>query len=150
MTVLGDIAGALNSYLDDEVTVSIVDVDPPGNQVDINDVVLFQVRIENGGHINMSGVTLHVHGLNGVDVSTSSAGPWSDTAILSGLSIAGGSSKDTNNLYFKAPPSQRAAGTQLVSSHIYAWFGDWNHMFDNHTNGSETPSGVYTDQVHDN
>jgi hypothetical protein len=149
MSVLDDIAGALDSYPADEVALTFVNVNPPGSVVDVNEIVPFQVRIENNGHINMTGVTLHVHSFSGALVSTAQAGPFtSSLAIVSGLTVNGGGSRDTATLYFKAPATTKPEGTQLLSAHIENWSGNFDHYFSNHTNNGPTPAGgIYESAV---
>jgi hypothetical protein len=147
-SVLTQIALDLDAYPNDEVTLSFINVNPPGSVVNVNEVVPFQVRIENNGHINMTGVTLHVHGDNGALVATAATGPFTSVISVSGLTVNGGGSRDTGTLYFKAPSSVKAAGTDLLSTHIEEWFGNFDHYFSNHTNGGTTPaSGHYENSV---
>src|SRR5262245_45040127 len=153
MTILTDIAAAFDTYVDDEVTLNIINVNPPGSVVDVNEKVPFQIRIENGGHVNMTGVSLHVHGLNGALVSAAQAGPYSGTITVSGLTVnAGtpGNTQTTATLYFQAPSTPRAAGTDLVSTHVHEWNANFNHYFTNHTNESNTPLEVYESAVDNN
>jgi hypothetical protein len=44
--------------------------------VNTNEVWSFKVRVFNYGNLNMTGVSLHIHGLNGIMLSTSSTEPW--------------------------------------------------------------------------
>jgi hypothetical protein len=136
MTVLDDIAIALDNYAADEVTLTFINVNPPGNVTNVNEVVPFQVRIENNGHVNMTGLSIHVHGSNGALVATAQAGPFNSVITVSGLTVNGGGSRDTGTLYFKAPSTAKPAGTELLSAHVEDWFGDFNHYFSNHTNNA--------------
>jgi hypothetical protein len=148
MTVLDDIAIALDAYATDEVSLSFINVNPPGNVINVNEVVPFQVRIENNGHVNMTGVSLHVHGENGALVATAQAGPFNSVITVSGLTVNGGGSRDTGTLYFKAPSATKPAGTDLLSTHVEDWFGNFDHYFTNHTNNGTTPAtGHYENAV---
>jgi hypothetical protein len=148
MSVLDDIAIALDSYPADEVSLSFINVNPPGNVLNVNEVVPFQVRIENGGHINMTGVSLHVHGANGALVSAAQAGPFTSLITVAGLTVNGGGSRDTATLYFKAPSTTKPAGTDLLSTHVEDWNGNFDHYFTNHTSNGVTPAtGHYESEV---
>ena len=146
MSVLNEIATALENYPADEVTLTAVDVNPPGAVIDVNETVPFQIRIANNGHVNMTGLSLHVNGRNGATVSLSSNGPFVSGITVSGLTVNGGASLDTNTIYFKAPPTTKPAGTELLEFHVAEWFGDWVHMFGNHTNHSDA-SSTYSNAV---
>jgi hypothetical protein len=149
MSLLNDLAIELESYVDDEVTMSVIGVDPVGDLINVNDLVAFQVRIENTGHMNMTGVSIHVHAENGAVVASLPQGPFStDKVIVSGLTVNAGGSRDTAFLYFKAPPTTKPAGTNLLSFHVQDYTGDWNHMFANHTTTPTGPSATYSAQVH--
>ena len=153
MTILTDIATAFDTYVEDEVTLNFVNVNPPGAVVDINEKVPFQIQIENGGHVNMTGVSLHVHGLNGARVSAAQAGPFTDTITVSGLTVNAGTPGNvfrTVTLYFQAPSTPKPAGTDLVSTHVSEWNANFNHYFTNHTNESNTPLATYESEVDNN
>ena len=73
-SILTDIANAFGSYPIDEVIVEIVDVALlSGTQPVINtgETWKFKVIVVNNGHVNMTGVSLHILGLNGTQVSES-------------------------------------------------------------------------------
>ena len=146
MTLIDDFATALESYPVDSTNVRIVDVTGPG-QVNTGDVFTFQVRIVNDGHINMTGVSLHVAGRGGALVGTSNAGPFDGSMTVEGLTVDGESTRDTANLFFKAPDDEQPAGTVLVEAHIAEWSGDLNELFENHTNHAIFPSGTYSARV---
>jgi hypothetical protein len=147
-SVLNQIAIELDNYPADEVALSFINVNPPGAVINVGEVVPFQVRIENNGHINMTGVTLHVHGDNGTLVATTATGPFTSVVSVAGLTVNGGGSRDTGVLYFKAPSSTRPAGTDLLSTHVEEWFGNFDHYFTNHTNNAAVPAnGHYENSV---
>jgi hypothetical protein len=96
----------------------------------------------------MTGVTIHVHGSNGVLVSAAQAGPFDSVLTVSGLTVNGGSSRETATLYFKAPSTTKPAGTDLLSAHIENWLGNFDHFFTNHTNNAPVEPGAhYKDAV---
>jgi hypothetical protein len=96
----------------------------------------------------MTGVSLHVEGLNGAQVSTSSAGPWLPSIIFGSLTVNGGGSQDTVNLYFKAPNVTKPAFTTLVNARLNGWDANLNHLLiTNHTGYAATPIGHHMSQV---
>lgn len=153
MTILNDIATALDSYLQDEVVVSIVDValaDGTTGVINVNEKWKFKVKVENTGHINMTDVSLRVAGSNGTEVSTSLNGSYFGGLTTGSYTINGGSSVTSSYFYFEAPSTEKPANTQLVVAHVADWTGNWDHMFSNHTpDGSYLePTGRYSAQVH--
>jgi hypothetical protein len=153
MTLLTDIASALDTYPIDEVTVSIVDVAlQSGTQsvINVNETWKFKAKVENNGHVNMTEVSLHVFGLNGALVSLSpTTGFTAGVLNVGSLTInGGGGSQKTEYLYFKAPSATKPAGTVLVEAHIGDWNCNFDHYFTNHTKDDlHAPQGTYAAQV---
>jgi hypothetical protein len=158
MTVLTDIATAMNRYPLDETTIEIVDVavqDGIGPEINANEIFKFKVQVTNDGHVNMTDVYVHVNGKNGAHVSFNpDKGFAKDKTLKVGpLSVnGGGASNSTSYLYFKAPAGAKPAGTELLETHIFDWSGNFDHYFSNHTNDEDHatvdyPSGQFAAQV---
>jgi hypothetical protein len=96
----------------------------------------------------MTGVSLHVHGENGALVATAQAGPFNSVITVSGLTVNGGGSRDTGTFYCKVPSTTKPAGTDLLSTDVEDWLGNFDHYFTNHTNNGTTPAnGHYENSV---
>ena len=152
MAYFDDFANAVAAYPSLSVTLSIVDlvVQPPGvaPAVTVNEVWAFQVRVANNGHLNMTGVSLHVEGQNGATVSTAAAGPFSPSIVPAALAAVNAhSTQDTVNLFFKAPGVVKPAGTPLVRVHLSSWDANLDHIMSNHSGHADPPSGTYSNQV---
>jgi len=160
MSVLDDFVKIVQDYPKTNVVLSIVErtaVAPPnGTAVNTDDTWSFRVRIENKGHLNMTGVLLHIAGLNGALVSRSETGAWLNTIVVGGPSVGlvGGLTinchddpVETQKLYFKAPSAVKPAGTALVRVHIGAFDANLNDILRHHTGHSDPPSATYSDQV---
>jgi hypothetical protein len=152
MSIIDDIANAIETYPADEVEIAITDValqTGTTGSVNVNEVWKFKVNVTNNGHMNMNAVSLHVTGQNGALIGTAAAGPFSgSTQTIGSLSVpGGGSSAKTAYIYFKAPPSTKPAGTDLVAAHVADFSADFNHFFTNHTLHAPTPEAVYEAQV---
>jgi hypothetical protein len=152
MAYFDDFADAVANYPAQSVALSIVDrvVQPPGTAgaVNVNEVFAFQVRVANNGHLNLTGVTLHVEGQNGATVSQNAAGPF--TTSIGSPNIAAVNahgSQDTPNLFFKAPSGVRPAGTALVRAHISGYDVNLNHILISHTGHADPPSSTFSTQV---
>lgn len=152
MAFLDDFANAVIGYPATNVTLSIVDrvVQPPsvGPAVNVNEVWAFQVRVANNGYLNLTGVSLHIEGQNGAQVSTLAAGPFSASINFGSLTVTGHGTLDTVNLFFKAPNVVKPAGTALVRAHIRSFDVNLSHILNDHTGHADPPAGTYSDQVH--
>jgi hypothetical protein len=152
MTVLTDIANALDTYPLDETTIEIVDVavqTGTGPEVNKNEIFKFKVRVTNNGHVNMTDVFLHVNGTDtsGTMVSFNpDKGFAKDKTLKVGPLVVngGGASSTTDYLYFKAPPSAMPSGTKLVESHVFDWSTDFvGHFVSNHTKDEDSATVAY-------
>ena len=150
MAFFDDFANAVSTYPSTSVTLSIVDValqTGTAGSINVNEVWRFQVRVANNGNLNMTGVTLHIEGENGTQVSTAAAGPWSAEIFPGGLNVNGHGSQDTVDFYFKAPSVAKPAGTALVRAHISTFDADLNRILINLSGHADPPSGTYSNQV---
>jgi hypothetical protein len=142
-----DLANAVSGYPAASVTLAIVDVatqaGPAGAAVNVNEIWRFQVRIRNNGHLNMTGVHLHIAGQNGAKVSTSLGGPWFDFITTGPLTVNAHSSQDTVDLVFKAGVVQ-PLGTALVRAHISTFDVNFDHILKSHSGHADPPSGSFT------
>jgi hypothetical protein len=150
---LDDFANAVSGYPAASVVLSIVDTAPvpPATPVavNVNEIWSFQVRVRNNGHLNMTGISLHVFGENQAQVSTNAAGPWSSAITFGNLTVnAHGGQQDTVDLFFKAPAAIKPAGTVLVSAHINTFDVNLNDVLLNHSTHSFPPNATHAAQVH--
>jgi hypothetical protein len=150
MTVLTDIANAMDRYPLDETTIDFVEVaavdSVDGTAINANEKWKFKVKVTNHGHVNMTDVFLHVNGDNGAIASFSpTTGFDKDLTLKVGpLKVDGGDGTATTDfLYFKAPPTTKAAGTSLLGAHIFDWNGNFDHYFTNHTKDEDHATVTY-------
>ena len=154
MGFFNDMATAMDSYPTDEVVLSIVDISLHSGTtpvLNVNEKWKCKVQVENTGHINMTGVSVHINGLNGTTVSLSSTGAITATTVTPGdMTVNGGGSQKTAYIYFEAPSVAKPAGTQLLETHFGGWKGgNFDHMFANHTlEDLHDPRATYSAQVH--
>ena len=140
MTVLSEIADAMNRYPQDETTIEIINVakvgDPGDTDVNEREVWEFHVKLTNNGHVDMTNVSLHILGLNGAKVRETPADTFEEGMIVGDLNPVGGGGVSTSRAFqFKAPAEEKPAGTQLLHAHVQAWNceGGFDHFFSNHT-----------------
>jgi hypothetical protein len=141
---------ALQAYIADSVSLSIVDVvsPAPGTNINVGEVCRFQARVNNGGELNMTDVSLEIKGLNGTKVGTSNSGPWESSITVNSIAVPARSLKDTPDLFFKAPSVEKPASTTLVNVHVKDWKGDLTSLLVNRTSEEPAIFGHYMGQVH--
>jgi hypothetical protein len=157
MTVLTDIANAMNSYPLDETAIEILEPvleSGTAGVINVNEVWKFKVKVTNNGHLNMTDVILHVNGTNGTTISKKPTTGFTEKTIKADpLTVnGGGGSSTTGYLYFTAPSTQKPADTPLLESHIFDFNANFDHFFTNHTPDEDHatvsyPSGTYKAQV---
>jgi len=159
-TPIEQLAADVTAYPTTKVTLSIVDriqITAPGGAciVNRNDVCKFKVRIRNNGHLNMRLVSVHIKAFNGVQVSHTAQGPWG-TAIdspFSNMNIDAHDmvGKDSEDFYFKAPPSATSSVVQLIQATIHDWSANLDHILHQHADfhppTPTPPGGVFSAQV---
>jgi hypothetical protein len=145
MSVLGDIANALNSYPVDQATLDIVELQRDGDSSDTHissgEHWKFKVKLTNNGHVNMTHVSLLIKGLNGTTVSESATGSFGDSMVVADLNPPGDDFRTTNFYFFKAPQVDKTVTKDLVQVQINDWNGNFDHYFSNHTLGVEAAEG---------
>ena len=121
MSMLEDLANAIEAYPHEFINLEIVGVDPPGNTLDEDEDVEFDIHITNTGPLDVLELSLLVEGLNGTEVKgNGAAAQWTNAFTYSGtlpLDRIPGHSGDTpvvlSRLHFKHPRS-RSTATDLV------------------------------------
>jgi len=150
MAFFEDFGDAVESYLATYVTLSIVAGNVQtgtGGSVNVNEVWRFQVHVVNGGMLNMTGVSLQIKGLNGAEVSTAAAGPFSSTVIFGALTVNAHDSSNTLHLFFKAPNAAQPAGTSLVNARINSFDANLTHILKDHSGGGAYSLESFSAQV---
>jgi len=153
MAFFNDFATGISGYPVANVTLSIgsLVVQPPGQApaVTTNEVWAFKVTITNNGDLNMKNVALHLQGLNGAQIATAAAGPFTTAQLTTTTipSVPAHGSAMTVNYYFKAPAVATAAAVQLVEVHLAAWDADLDYLLGNLAGHSDPPEKIYSAQV---
>lgn len=151
MAFFDDFVSAVNSYPSSHVTLSIINValqtGTPG-PVNVNEIWKFQVRVNNSGPLNLTGLLLHVEGQNGALVSEDAI-QFSPSLITDApMQVNGQSQAVSAPLFFKAPDNLKPAGTALVRAHISTYDADLNRILITNTGHADPPAGIHAAQVH--
>ncbi len=150
-----DFRAAMHDYPEQFVTLTIVDIEIPGNVLNTREEGKFMVRLTNNGLLDMTDVTLKVRGLAGTLVKTGGAADIefrpdltidmaSDTILgQGGVSLTKGS-----KLQFKAPAGTKPEGTALFEATLEAWNGSLVRILNNHSHPEPVaPVGIYENEV---
>jgi hypothetical protein len=141
----------LETYPVTYVDLEIVDVDTPGDVLNVGEQAKFRVKVTNRGPLNLTGVTLRVRGQNGATVwSGSAAAPFVEEFItqeLPRIAAHGGSQLTVGSMIVLQAPGEPQALKTLVTATLEAWDGDMNHIMLAHSKPLDVPEGTYAAKV---
>ena len=154
MSMLVDLADAIEAYPHEFITLEIVGVDPPGNTIDEDEDVIFDIHVTNTGPLDVLELSLLVEGLNGTQVkSNGAAAQWTTSFTYDGTSvldrIPGHSGDDPvvlSRLHFKQPRSKSAA-TDLVRVSVAGYDADLAHILISHSRADSAAQVTYRSTV---
>jgi hypothetical protein len=152
MPVLEELEAELETYPETYVDLEFVDVDIPGNVLNVNEEVMFKLQVHNRGPLTLTDVRIRFAGKNGAKVKGNGAiAQFASEAFANTIDRVQGHNGnnlfETEVLWLKAPPGTKAAGTDLVEAFIEEYDADIDHLLGSHTRPSTTPNGVYESQV---
>lgn len=153
MAFFDDMTAAVETYPVANVDLEIVEVTTPGDALNVNEQGSFRVKVTNRGPLNLTGVTLRIHGQNGATVANNGAiAPFVSefvTQELPTINAHGGEQLTVGGpLKFRAPGGAQNAKT-LVKATLEDWNADLNHILNNHSRPLDVPKGTYADEVVD-
>jgi hypothetical protein len=141
MAYFDDMRAALAAYPVTDVELEIVDVDTPGDALNVDEISTFRVQVTNRGPLNLTGVTVRVRGQNGATVANNgAAAPFVSEFITQELlPINSHHSQLTvgSPLKFKAPGGAQASKT-LVKATLEAWDANLDHILIGHSDPLDT------------
>lgn len=154
MTMLVDLANAIEAYPHEFINLEIVEVDPPGTTINEDEDVVFDIHITNTGPLDVLELSILVEGLNGTEVkSNGAAAQWTSSFTYSGTSVldkipghSGNSPVVLSRLHFKHPRS-RTAVTDLVRVSVAGFDADFGHMLVAHSRADTAAQATYSSTV---
>jgi hypothetical protein len=152
MTFFDDMTRALSEYPLTDVDIEIVEVALIGSALNVGEFGQFRVKVTNRGPLNLTGVTLHVYGLNGATVANNGViAPFvSDfvTQELPTIAAHGGTQVSVGSpLKFRAPSAPQPART-LVRATLETWDANLDHILVGHSDPMPAgPRGSYAAEV---
>ncbi len=152
MTILTDFTNAIESYPHEFLTLSIVEVDPPGSTVNALDDVQFRIQVANSGPLNVLQLNILVEGLNGTLVkSNGAAAQWVSSFTVSGNffgdvpahSAATPVVSGGNKFHFK-PSTSSSVSRDLLRITADEWNADLVHPLVSHSRADALANDVYS------
>ncbi|MCA0296270.1 MAG: hypothetical protein LCH96_13380 [Actinobacteria bacterium] len=153
MSVLQDLVTEIESYPHTYLTIEIIDVNPPGSAINVNEDVTFTVQVSNSGPLNVRDLTLTVTGLNGTQVKApGAAAPWGTEADSNPFDLVPAHQPNTpvvmtgSPLHFKANRAWSTA-KDLVSVTVGDWDTDFDHPLIAHSDPDTAAKATYSSTV---
>ena len=170
MAFFDDMASAVRTYPETEVTIEIIDVVTEGDALNVNEQASYKIKVTNDGPLNLAGVTLRVKGLNGTTLkrplvvdrpgipaaTSKSARIDADPVQFVGEFVTTplpqinghGGSASTAAFTLKAPAStSNGAAKNLVKATLEAWDANLDHILIGHSDPLDTVKGIYSAEV---
>lgn len=148
-TFLTDFRDAIRDYPETGMEITFEDLEqvgnPDGQDVNINEVWMFKVKVRVHGWMDVSDLQVHVRALNGASVSMREDGPWRPGINSAPMTIESGTSGKTELFYFKAPST--AGPATLLEATIKEWNGILDSLLTKQSVGSDTPSEPFSTNV---
>jgi len=142
---------AVETYPESFVQIEIIDVDFPGDALNVSEIGTFTVTVTNTGALNLDNVTVRVKGLNGVLVKDSgAAAPFVSefvTQAFDRIGAHGGTQTlPGSKLSFKAGASAQSL-KDLIEVSLEGWDGDPDHIFIAHSDPVESVKATFAAKV---
>lgn len=153
MGLLDDLHSEVNNYPHNCLTLSIVQVDAPGDHINEDEDVTFRIQVANPGPLDVNALSLLVTGLNATEVKSN--GPnsaWVNSFTISGAFFGDVPAHQTvtspgNKFHFKG--SRDAASLQLIEVSVANWSTNFDHITAN-TLADPDANVIYTAPVLEN
>lgn len=149
---------SLESYIDDYVTLAIVEVALNTAATDVlvvGEESSFRVQIRNEGPLGMADVIVHIRGSNGTRVKNNSpVSRWQDAfttelgqfPLVTAHNDHNPTASGGRPFGFLAPSTPQPRRT-LVDVIIVDWLPDLDHLHETHSHGSTHITGSHQDAV---
>jgi len=153
MSVLQDLVTEIETYPHTYLTVEVIDVDPPGSAINVNEDVTFNLQVTNSGPLNVKNLTLKIFALNGTQVKAAGAAAQWGTVAFSNTFDSVPAHQPNNpvvmtgsSLHLKATRSSTTAA-DLIKVSVDEWDTDLDHPLIAHSDPDPTANTVYSSTV---
>jgi hypothetical protein len=144
----------IEHYPAGNVKLEIVDVEIPGTALNEGERGFFRVRVTNNGSLDLTNVTLRIHGQNGTLVkSIGATSPLVEDFISPVLATVSSGSSEVSpgttggfKFEFQAPGEAQGSST-LIKATLENWDASLDHILKDRSNGGPTPRAVFAAEV---
>ena len=124
MGVIDDLAQDLRDYPDNNVRLSIVNFQEPGEVINAGEVCTFRIMVSNDGYLDMTKVSLHLNAASGITQLSQTdilGNPinFANNLTTAFMNIPAGSSATTRTFFMKALVATDRR--RLIEAHIAEW-----------------------------
>lgn len=155
MGLLSEITSAVQDYPHEYLTIEIIEVEPPGDVVDVDDDVRFRIQVSNSGPLHVDDLDLLVEGLHETQVKSGGAIAQYDDSFTTGAgwfprvpahSAAEPVEMPGSDFWFTVSRAWAREKT-LVRVSVAGWNSSFDHIFGGHTREDAAALGVYSSTV---
>ena len=156
MSILDDLADAIQAYPREHLTLEIFGVDAPGSSgvIDEDDDVSFDIRVTNTGVLDVKQLSLLVEGLNGTEVkSNGAAAQWDSSFTIDGSYFGDIVARNPNvsvekyNFHFRPTRPSPSVVKDLVKVSVATWNTDFVHIQNAYSTPDPDANAVYSSTV---
>jgi hypothetical protein len=156
MSILDDLADAIQAYPRDHLTLEIFGVDAPGSTgvIDEDDDVTFDIRVTNTGVLDVKQLSLLVEGLHGTEVkSNGAAAQWASSFTIDGSYFGDIVARNPDvsvekyNFHFRPTSPSPSVVKDLVKVSVATWDTDFVHMQNAFSTPAPNANAVYSSTV---
>ncbi len=131
MSVIDDLATAVQQYLADKCKVEIVDVTGFGRHLVVGEIANFKVKVSNNGDLDMKMICVQVSGSKFADI----------VGMPAAFMFLEAGKSDTRP--FRARATQPTGGqADIVSARIIGWNASMDHILTDHSGASAVPTAL--------
>jgi hypothetical protein len=146
-----DMTTAIETYPNGHLEIQIVDVEVPGDVLNVSEEARFRVQATNHGPLHIENLRVKVRGLNGAVVKHGGAAATYGTEFVSDVfervPAHGGVASSPGSTYVVKAPGRAQAVRTLVRAELYDWDADLDHILLHHASAVPGVKGEFESRV---
>lgn len=146
--VLSNLFQAIRNYPENNLELSIENVNGPGDVVNVGEYWSFYIQATNKGQLDMVNLRLHVEAGKGISV-----GPAPLSTVLKSSYITPSTRLDAHSsrrvavVFFRAGASAKGDKSEIASVHVSSWDASLHHLLYDHSVHSDIPTEILSRKV---
>jgi hypothetical protein len=146
-----DLVDAVETYPQSFVKIEIIEVDFPGDALNVGEIGTFTVKVTNTGALTLDNVTVKVKGVNDALVKDQSAlAQFKTDFVTQEFDRIGGhggyQTLPSSKLSFKAPKKAHSL-TDLIEVSLQGWNASLDHILIDHSIAVDSVKGTFAAKV---